>query len=197
MLNKQKIQELLSHPGETRGVVFKTDASYVLHRHSEEGLKKLEKAVEENQLDINYHSPKTMHWYPIGLRVVSLLLIKDIFNYSDEDIRKIGEAAPRVSFVAKLFFKLFLSLEKLVKEAPIFWKEHHTVGALKVLEFSEKKNYVLLELTGVALDPIFSRYLEGYFSSVMALAKKIEQIKTVEVVGALEKGTQQFQITWK
>lgn len=198
-LNKQVIEELKKAEGETRGVVFQTDAKYVLSREGEEGLQKLEKRVKELGLGIDYRRAKTMEWYPIGFRVISLLLIKDIFGWRDSKIREMGKSAPKTSFVAKLFFRLFLSLAKLTKEVPRFWQEHHTIGKLQTVKLDEANKVIILRLSGVNLHPIFCLYLEGYFETVMALTRKGHSAKVKEIKCPFREKVNfhEYQITWQ
>jgi len=180
-LDKKTIDDLKKIKGEVRGVAFQTDANYVLRREGEAGLKKLEKRAKELSLDIDYRTAKTMEWYPVGLVAVSLLLIKETFGWKDEDILAIGKNAPKVSFVAKIFFKLFLSLDKLTEQVPRFWQKHFTVGELRVVSFDEKKKVIFLRVIGLDLHPIYCLYFAGYIETAMALTRKGKSVIVEEI----------------
>jgi len=180
-------------------VAFQTDAMYVLRREGEEGLKKLEKKAKELNIGIDYRTAKTMELYPVGLAAISLLLIKETFGWQDEDIVAIGKNAPKVSFVAKIFFKLFLSLDKLTEQVPRFWREHFTVGELQLTSFDEEKKIIVLRLTGLSLHPIFCIYFAGYVETVMAFTRKAKNIKVREVKCPFKESVKfhEYQITWQ
>lgn len=166
-LKKSELAEILKKKGQVRGVVFETDKKYVLLHFKEKGLKKLKNKAKELGLDIPYEDPETMGWYPIGLRIASLLLIKNVFDLKEKDVRAVGEMAPKVSFIVKMFFKLFAPLEKFSKEIPRYWEEHYTVGELEVTKVSEKEKIMVLHLHNAKLHPLLCKYLEGYFERVI------------------------------
>lgn len=166
MLDKKSIDELLAVPGEVKGVVFQTDANYVLKNKGEEGLKLLEEKTNELGLPINYREASALKSYPIGLRVISLILIKDTFNWNEKDIRKMGYEAPKTSFIVKLLMKFFISFVRLMQEVPKYWKEHYTVGRLDVVKVDDSKKEAILNLVEIKIHPIFCKYLEGYFEKI-------------------------------
>ena len=107
MINKEELNKLIETEGEVKGVVFQTDAKYVLEKEGEAGLKKIEDKIKEVGLSIDYKSG-AMDSYPIGLRIASLLLIKEVFSWPDSEIRNIGATAPKTSFIVKLLMKIML-----------------------------------------------------------------------------------------
>jgi hypothetical protein len=80
-IKKEELDKLMKIEGEVRGVVFQTDAKYVLEKEGEEGLKKLEERVKGLGYPIDYRKGEALDSHPIGLRVISLLLIKDTFVF--------------------------------------------------------------------------------------------------------------------
>ncbi len=123
-----------------------------------------------------------MEWHPVGFRAISLLLIKDTFSWSDEEIRKMGQTAPKISSVVRFIFKLFLSIEKLAEEVPQYWKEHYReIGELKVAKLDENKKEVIIRLSEFKIHPIFCKYLEGYFETVLALSRVKGEVTCQEI----------------
>jgi hypothetical protein len=179
-MTKEEIDNLIKLEGKVRGVVFQTDAEYVKEKVGEEGLRKLEEKVKELNLPLNYRRAKAMEWYPIGLRAISLLLIREVFGWDEKEIREMGKTAPKVSFIVKLFFKLFLSIRKLTKEVPKFWREHYTIGELEVVELNEEKKYMILHLKNFRVHPLLCSYLEGYFETVLALTRETRRASVAE-----------------
>jgi len=180
--NEEIITELMEIKGEVRGAVFQTDGKYVLEKEGEEGLKKLEKRVKDLGLEIDYRSPEVMAWRPFGSRIVSLLLIKDTFSWSDEEIRKMGKMAPKFSFIVKFIFKIFSPLKKLIKEIPGFWEKHYSVGEIEVTKFDEEKKEFTIHLKGVKGHPLFCFYLEGYFERVIMFVEKNVVSKEIKCI---------------
>jgi hypothetical protein len=181
ILSKETIQELMNIKGEVRGVVFKTDREYVLKEKGEEGLKKLEDELEKIGVPIKYKNIEVMDFYPVGLRLISLLSIKKLFELSDKDIEEMGLFATKVSFIIKLFIKYFLSLQKVFfQEAPKIWKKHWTIGELAPQELNEKKKYGVIMVRDFQLHPIFCTYLQGYFCGILKMIVRSSEINCTE-----------------
>jgi hypothetical protein len=200
MLDKKEIENLMKIKGKIRGVVFQTDGRYILEKMGEEGLEKLEKRAKELNLTIDYRGAKTMEWYPVGLRAISLLLIKDVFGWGDKEIREIGKTAPKISFIVKFLFKLFLSPKKLAEEVPQYWKEHYrNIGELEAIKVDEEKKEIVLHLRNFNVHPIFCTYLSGYFETVMALTRKSGKATCQETKCVFKDNTpyHEFLLTWE
>jgi hypothetical protein len=181
-LDKSLIDRLLKEKGEVRGEVFLTDGRYVLEKEGEEGLKKLEKRVKELGLPIDYRNARALDWYPIGLRVISLLLIKDTFNWSDKEIWEMGYAAPKTSFIVKMVMKYFVSVKKLAEKAPEYWAQHYTRGKLELTKFDEKERKLILTQTDTEIHPILYTYLEGYYNRIFHFVAKNAEIRAKEAI---------------
>jgi hypothetical protein len=166
MVDKNVLEEILKIAGEVRGVVFQTDASYVLRKEGQAGLKKLEEQAKLLNLPINYRETSSFKAYPIGLRVASLLLMKDTFNWDDAEIRKLGYEAPKTSFIVKLLMKFLASFLKLMDEVPKYWQEHYNIGSLEATNVDDVKKEATIYLKGIKIHPIFCLYLEGYFEKI-------------------------------
>lgn len=165
-MKKEELDQFLKIEGQVRGAVFQIDAQYVHSKWGTAGLRRLENRAKELGYKIPYQEAEAMDWYLLGLRIISLLLIKDVFNLKDQQVREMGEMAPKFSFIVKFLFKLFSPLEKFAKEIPRYWKEHYTIGDLEVKEADEKKKSIVLHLKGIKLHPLFCLYLEGYFERI-------------------------------
>ncbi len=181
MLDKNELQNIIDIPGEVKGVVFQTDANYVLQKMGEPGLKKLEERVKTLGLTINYHEASALKTYPIGLRVASLLLIADTFSWNEAEIRQMGYEAPKTSFVVKLLMKFFVSFVRLMQEVPKYWQEHYTVGVLEPIKIDDAKKEAILHLKDISIHPLFCKYLEGYFEKIYEFALEGKRGSCTEV----------------
>ncbi len=198
ILNKETIDKLMEIKGEGRGVVLKTDEEYVLKEKGKEGLEKVEKRLEELGHPIKYDQIKTMDFYPVGLRVLSLLVIKEIFNFGDEDIRKMGTFATKMSLIIRLFTQYFLSVRRVVmKESPKMWNKHWTVGRLVPVELDEKKKYAVIRVEGFDLHPVYCVYLKGYFAGIVQMLIKAPNIDSQETKCAFKGDPyHEFTVRW-
>jgi len=166
---REKFKKLMDLSGEVRGVVFKTDAEFILKNKGREGLEALEKEMAGLGQPIKYQDIRNMEFYPVGLRVVSLLAIQKCFNFGAGKIKEMGMFAPKTSLMVKFFMQYFLSLERTLQEVSRMWRKHYTIGNLRPVKLDEKNKIVVLTLEGADIDRIFCEYLAGYFAKVMEL----------------------------
>ena len=179
-LSKESLKEIMKAEGEIRGAALKTDSAFVLKEKGEEGLKAVERRLEELGTPVKYKEIKTMEFYPMGLRILSLLVIKEVFNFDDPKIQEMGQFAPKFSLIIKLFMKYFLSMERTIKEISRMWRSYYTTGKLTVLEYDQKKKTLVLIIEDCNLHPVFCVYLKGFFMT------GIEIIVKSPVLGAQE-----------
>ena len=169
MLTEEKVNQLKEIKGKVRGAVFQTDASYIQSHFGAGGLELLAARLRELSCPIEYENIKAMEWLPLWQRAVSMLLIKELFQLSDEDIKEMGIAAPRTSFIVKLLVKFFISLESALGRSPDYWVKHYNVGELEVVKIDEEERRIIVRLKDFRVDPVYCRYLEGYFQSLIQL----------------------------
>ena len=180
-ITKEVIGKLMEINGEARGVVFKTDSEYILKEKGEEGIKKIEDTLKGLGHPIKYKEIETLNFYPIGLRVLSLLVVKEIFNYNDEKIKEIGFFATKTSLIIKLFVKYFLSLERVFyKESSKMWQKHYTIGELVPVKLNQERKYGILRVKNCDLHPTYCCYLGGYFCGILQMLIKTSQINFEE-----------------
>jgi len=170
-LTKKLAKRLMRIKGEARGIVFRTDAEYIVRTKGKEDLKKVKAELEKIECPIDYEKINTMAFYPIGLRAISLLAIQKAFNFSEKEIKEMGARAPKISLIIKLFMRYFLSIEETVKQVPKMWKKHYTIGELRARAYEEQR-YIVLELEDFVVHPILCWYLTGYFSTVVQMVVK-------------------------
>jgi predicted hydrocarbon binding protein len=180
-LDKENLDKLLKEEGETKGVVFETDRIFVIKKAGEEGLRKVEEKIKELGYPIDYRNPRTEEWIPVGLRIISLLVIKDVLGFDDATIREMGRSAPNVSTFIRFFLHHLFSVKKILDMAPSLWSKHfRNFGEAENIKADEEGRETILRLKGAKGHPIFHLYLEGYFEKVVSLGIKGKNIKTKE-----------------
>jgi predicted hydrocarbon binding protein len=199
MLKREELDQLMQIKGEVRGVVFHTDAAYVLEKEGEEGVKKLESRVKELSYPINYRNPQITGWYPVGLRMISLLLVKDAFGWSNEKIKTMGNTAPKFSFIIKILTKFFISIRKIVEKSPQTWNKHYrNIGKLEGVKVDERGKEAILRLSEFKVHPLFCLYLEGFFARVASLGLTSRKVECKETKCVFRGAPyNEFKITWK
>ncbi len=167
-ITKKRADKLIRLSGEARGVTLKTDSEYIISQKGEKALARVETELAKIGYPLKYDQIEAMNFYPIGLRIISLLTIQKVLGFTNQDIRKMGAAAPKISLVIKLFAKFFFSLSKTVKQAPKMWEKHYSVGDFSAIAHEEKR-YAIIKLKRLDLDPVFCHYLKGYLTTIIQM----------------------------
>ncbi|MBU4351024.1 hypothetical protein L6250_00545 [Candidatus Parcubacteria bacterium] len=171
-ITREKAKQLMSIPGEARGVNLKVDWEFILKKEGKDGLKKLEDKMAELGYPLRYEDIKTMDFYPLGLDVISMVAIRDVFNYDGKKFIEMGEAAPKLSIFLKVFLKYFVSAKQALDESPQMWRRHYSIGDLNIIEFNEDKGYAVIRLENFKLHKIHCYNLLGYFSKIIEMIVK-------------------------
>jgi len=201
-ITKQEIERIAKTQGEVRGSALVTDMNYILQKKGEEGLKRLEEKIKEWGYNIDYRNIKNMGWYSVGLRLLSLLAVKEVFGWDEKDIRNMGYSAPAYSFTLRLVMRYFLTLKKTYQMASSVWKKHYTIGRLETPEFheTEKEKYIILRVYDFKIHPIFCPYYAGYFlrAAELSVSSK-EKIIGIEETKCMFKGDafHEFKVRWE
>ena len=178
MLDKQQADNLMKIKGNVRGEGILTDVKYVRYQKGEEGVKIVEKKLEELGYLTKFKDIKPMEWYPEGLDVLVVLVIKDVFNWANKDIFEMGSFAAKVSFLVRMLMKYFLSPEKSFKESPRYWATNFDFGELEAYKFDEKNKFMVFRLREYNSHPIMCVDLAGYF---LQMAKYVSNNKEVAI----------------
>ena len=175
-MDQAELKKLKDMSGEARGVTMQTDANYVSRKIGEQGVAKLQQKTKELGWEIDYKNIKTMGWYPLGQRVISLLAAKEAFGWGDGEIQDMGNNAPKYSFIASTMLKYFLSVSKVFQEAARYWEKHYSTGKLVPVEIDEDKKFALLRLENFNINPVFCPYFMGYFLRISQLVVRSPKI---------------------
>ena len=196
-ITKPEADKVVGFDSEASGVVFQTDAEYVLATYGEPALRKVEKRMKELGHDFSYMRISAGDHYPTGLRVLSLMVIKEVLNLTDEDIKIMGDNAPKISMIIRLMLKFFVSLEKALSKAPKAWEKHYSTGKLIIHEINREKKQIIVRLLDFKTHPLFLKYLEGYFQRFVQFTLPNEKVQS-KLVKSMNKKDKynEFKLYW-
>ena len=198
ILNKKIAEKLMKTEGKIRGMVFKTEAAYVIAKKGETGLKKVEEELEKVGCPMKYKEIRTLGFYPIGWRAISLLALRKVLGWGDEEFREMGRLAVGDPLIVKVYVRFFGSIGSVVKMASRIYGEYFTEGKLVVPDYDEGKKYVIAEIRGLDLVPGFCRVVEGYLVNMVNMVIKAEEIRCRETKCTFEgQDRHQFKVTWE
>lgn len=194
-ITKKEADQLMQIEGKTKGSEFLSFAKYVETKYGQEGLKKLEKKMEELGYPIHFNEIKPAHWYLEALNVLSMIVAKELFGW--KDLFEVGYNSPVFSFGVKVFIK-YVPLSLFLKQLPRVWWKFIDVSSLEASEFDEKAKYMVICLKDYKFHPAMCRYFAGFFLRIAEYFIKSEKI-TIEETKCMFKGApyHEFLVKWE
>jgi len=170
IITKEELDELKGLKGESRGMGLKIYTDYILQEKGEEGLKRLEETINKLGFSVKYQEIKVLNFYSYTLEALTLLVIKRLFNFSDEEFQKMGRLMVKAPQNLRLFLNFLFSLfsvERMIGMAQKAWSKQNTIGKLKVVEFNKDKRYLIVRLEDFRVHPLHCQVLRGIFSQAI------------------------------
>lgn len=198
MISKAVADRYANIEGNVRGAVFETDAVFIRSRHGDEGLSRLRAELVRLGQPIDYDSLASMEWQPVGLRALSLIVMRDVFNWGDDDIREMGDAAPKYSFIVRILMKFFVSPSAAFERVPEYWARHYDIGRLEAVALHADEHYAVVRLHDFQIDRVYCRYLEGFFGRLFKFTFPRSEVTIKETVCMHEGGGfHEFTSRWE
>ncbi len=179
-ISKEEFNKLMKVEGEVLGAAIQEFKDFVAEDRGSRGVEELEAAI----IALGYLKIKEIRksrFYPVGLYIVILLTMKELFDYDDKKFEKIGEFNAKLSVIIRLFMRFFISLKRAAEAVPRMWKKYYTIGDLEVVTLNEEERFVTLRLRNFSLHPLHCLVQKGYFSTILQIIIKspvsCEQIK--------------------
>ena len=176
IISKEEMNKYMSLKGETKGASFKGYGEFILKEEGEEGLKKLEETMAKLGHPIKYREMKEMTFYPVGYQILTLELIKRLFNYDDEKFQEMGRFIVKVSLIVKVSMKYFLRRLRTGQRVPGIWRKIYTIGDFKEVEVNREKGYAVYRIENFHIHPILCQTIIGYIASLLQMIVGYEVI---------------------
>lgn len=168
---KEEAEKLMNLEGRVRGIGIKGEGEFILKNKGRDALEKLEYHMERLGCPVKYEKLRYLNFYPLKQEAVTYLVLKEVFNFSDDNFRKVGEFESKVSMMVRMFMKYYFSIDLMAKDAPKIWRKYYSVGKMTVSEI-DKEKHAVIKIEDFRLHPCFCRTLEGYFASIVKMMVK-------------------------
>lgn len=197
-MEQEKIKQILALEGKVRGDVLITDLQYIVRISGEEAGNKIKEELREINSEIDFDKITNTGWFPIGWKVLILLLTRESLGWSDQDIISMGKLASKESFILKTLLRYFISLDRTFKESVRFWAKYWDAGELVPYEINEKEKYLIIKLKNFQIHPDLCLYFTGHFESIANLILKSEKISVEEKKCSFHGDEyHEFEIRWE
>jgi len=197
-MKPEEINSLMAKEGNIIGEIFHLNKDYIYRKQGLEGVRKVELKVKElTKTDFNFDKIGRFSWIPLKLCIISVLVAKEEFNLTDDDIFQMGAATAKVSFILRLVSYLNQA-EEVLKRAPSYWKRYYDFGSMEIIEFDRDKKNIIVRLNDFSFHPIWCLYTAGYFLTVVNFFVKGKNMKIKET-SCSHKGSnyEEYLTTWQ
>ncbi len=193
---KEEIKKIMEIPGNVKGAVILADLGYIKRKLGQEGLDKIEGTLADLGYLLEFNKVLPFHDYREAYTISLYIILRELFNWSQEDIEKMGEDSAKMSAVMKFLMK-FVPFSKIVEEIPKYWSQHFDFGSLEV-ESNEVEKYVKMRINGYHFHPLACAHQKGYFLTIARFSINATDI-SVEEVKCTHNGDpyHEYLITWK
>lgn len=198
-LSKDEVDKMMKIPGDVRGTILKGHFEYVKDLKGEEGVRLVEKRLEELGYPLRLKELIENKWYPESLACLFVLVCVEIFNWDQGDVRKMAYESPKYSFIVKLLMQHFVKIEKSFKMAPFYWRKHFNFSRMEVGGFSEKEKCGIIRLVDFhKYHPLICEYHRAYFQKIaeMMLGQRKVRVEHPKCLFR-EDNCEEFKIIWE
>ena len=182
IVSKQEVEEFMRSGRKTRGAIIKNAGKFVLDKKGEDGLNKLEVEMEKLGYKIKFEEFTEVNLYSLGETILCLVLIKRLFNFTDEDFQELGRRTSKISVVARMAMRSLaaISLKQIITKFPETWSKMNPIGELTVTNLDEKGRSLTLRVDNCDTHPIQCQIMIGAFSSLfrIILGKEVSCTET-------------------
>lgn len=197
-LLQEEIVQLMKLKGMERGADIKVVADYIVRKEGENGYKDLEKALSNFGFDLpDIEKTISMEWIPEFIPHILLVGAFRFFDWSEEDVFKMGREALSFSKTLKTFIKWFSSVENTITRAAKNWGRYYTHGEATLEKFSKKEKIGLVVIEDFRTHPILCVYFRGLFSKILEVATGSKKVKVEEKKCVFEGDNRhEFELSW-
>ncbi len=190
------LNKLKDLPYEVRGVGVKNVLDFILAEEGEEGLRRLEEKMLNLGFTVRHKELKMLQFYHISLYLALCLVIKEVFDYQDEDFVKMGRFMAKSSLIIRLFLKHFVSINNTVTQAPRAWEKYFTVGSLEIDEVGERDRKLTARLRGFDFHPLHNQITKGFLEASIQMI--VRDPTRCDIVKSSYKGDDcnEFVVSW-
>lgn len=172
IISKEELDYLSQIKGEVRGLGLKIISDFALKEKGEEGLRLLEKTMEELGYPLKYKKVNVINFYPLSVDIINLIVASRLFNFDDKKIQEIGRTLARAPLALRVFLKYLTSFNNLTADILVMWKKAYSVGSMNLIELNRQEKYVILRLENFDIHSIYCQLFIGYFPTILQMVVK-------------------------
>jgi hypothetical protein len=195
---QETAEELKKIPGNVRGDIIIGTLHYIREIKGKQELEKVKDKVKSLGFSQSLEKIIPLEWYPEALSVIIILSAKEIFQWNQEDIFKMGKDSTKTSFVIKTIMRYFASIDRTFEEASKYWGKYFDFGSLKISQLDKKNKKISVIVEGYYFHPDICSYQAGFMLKIAQLAIGQENV-SIEETKCFFKGSphHEYLINWQ
>lgn len=197
-LFSQEIIELKKLSGKERGIDIKYLVNCVKKKEGDSGFKELNDFLKGLGFVLpNLKEINDIAWISESIPHIYLIGAARYFDWSEEDVFKMGRNVLTYSKTVKIFIKYFVSIKQTIVGSTAGWNKFYSKGKLEVVKFDREKKQAILNLRDFDTHPLVCVYLSGAIQGIIEQGSGNNNAKVKEVK-CMSKGDSyhEFLLNW-
>ncbi len=184
-------------PGKVKTEVIRIEKDFILEKEGEEGFLRLKERLKELGAEIDFQKIESLTWEEEWKNSLMVVVAKEIFNWTEEDVFQMGRYSPRASFFIKSIIQYLVSIETVFSNMGKYWDKHHDFGSLEAIELNHEEKFLIIRKKGFFTHPLMCIYHAGYFKGVAEFVIKSNNIN-IEETKCMHSGDEyhEYKIFW-
>ncbi len=187
------IDQLMKKEGEMRGEILLSHLQFVERKEGADAVERINRTFQELGHEVDFSKIKAMGWVKVSTGTAIAIFGKELFDWKDEDIVKMGTLTPKIITINKFFLRHLVSVDSLLEKAGNYWEKACRVGTMEGKKYKNGK--VVLQLKDYDFHPVDCLFISGYIKTIFDLCTE----KEVEVIEekCIHKGDNYHQFALK
>ncbi len=193
------VQSWKESSGKIRGEIILDHIRYIEEKEGSAGLEKLKEKLTGIGVDIDFNNINPTDWISVNVSFLIIIIAKDLFRWSDEDVFAMGLFTPRFPLGLRILVQTVMIPEKLFRELPVYWRNIFNFGYLNPFDYNEDLQRAKISITEFqSPHPIINEYLKGFIKGLVDFMLKEKDI-SVEQTKSTHKGEDgdEYVIYWE
>ncbi len=195
---KEISDALMLIEGNVKGETILNNINYIQKEMGEDSLKVIASKMDELGCALEFEKINKNEWHKESYNVIINLIMRDVFNWIDEDIFNSGRGAAKISFFLKSIIQNLLSPTILMNNANKYWKRQLDFGNIIIIESNEDEKRIVFGVKDYNKSSTSCIYQAGYFAELTSYSIRNKENLQIEETKCIYAGDDyhEYTITW-
>jgi hypothetical protein len=184
--------------GNVRGETILNNINYIKIKEGQDSVNVIFEEMKKISYPLEFDKIIQREWYKESYNVLINLIMKDVFQWKDDDIFNSGRGAAKISFFLKTMIQYLVSPVVLANNASKYWNKQLDFGSLNVVEANEEERKMVMRVEGYNKSSVSCVYQAGYFFELISYSLKNKENLQIEETKCIYAGDSfhEYTIKW-